>query len=157
MKLTPARALLAVILVFLAVLGGQRLLSAGQDLSKYQRVSPDAQGTVRIPVGDLENLEVRFYRFLNRGSQEVFFFVGRDEHGTVQVGFDAGESHHHLRRGFSFQDGWVTDNRCDSTSRLSTVNAGGGGCKPTPLRHEMVGDELVLQERDVLVGWRYFR
>jgi len=28
--------------------------------------------------------QVRFYRFLNRGNQEVRFFVGRDAQGTVQ-------------------------------------------------------------------------
>ena len=123
----------------------------------FERVRPDVNGQVRIGVGDLERMQVRFYRFLNAGNQEVQFLVGRDREGVVQVGFNANASHYKTRRGFSYHDGWIVDNKCETTTRLTAINEGGKGCKPAPLTHRVVGDELVLEETDILKGWRYFR
>jgi len=156
-KLRPIHGF-AIILAFAGGVLALELMSSGW-LSHpgYQRVSPDRDGMVRIDVSDLERNRVRFYRFLNTGNQEVKFLVGRDEHGVIQVGFDAGESHFKLGRGFSFQDGWIVDNKCETANRLSRVNEGGSGCMPTPVEHRVEGDTLVIAENDVLQGWRYFR
>ena len=120
-------------------------------------VMPDNQQTVRIDLSDLPNQDVRFYRFINSGNQEVEFLVGRDEHGTVHVAFNASENHYKLRRGFKFQDGWIVDKKCETSSRLSNVNQSNGLCKPVILEHRLVGDELILTEGQILQGWRYFR
>lgn len=123
----------------------------------YERVRPDADGQVVLDVSDLPPSEVRFYRFLNAGNQEVKFLVGRDRHGTIQVAFDASETHAQLGRGFRHEGDWMVDNKCDSAMRLENVNDGGRGCRPVPLRHRVEGDRVVLTEQDVLTGWRYFR
>ncbi len=125
--------------------------------ASFERVRPDAEGQVRIDLSELGHLEVRFFRFLNAGNQEVQFLVGRDRDGVVQVGFNANAGHYKTRRGFSYQDGWIIDNKCETTTRLSAINQGGKGCKPAALAHRVVGDELVLQEADILEGWRFFR
>lgn len=135
---------------------GVFLLAGGFGLAKHQRVSPDESGEVRIDVSDLDRSEVRFYRFLNRGNQEVKLLVGRDRHGVIQVGFDASESHARVGRGFRHEGDWVVDAKCDTASRLEEVNQGGGGCRPVPLEHRVEGEELVLLEQDVLRGWRLF-
>ena len=135
---------------------GVFLLAGGFGLSRHDRVSPDREGEVRIPVSDLEPSEVRFYRFLNRGNQEVKFLVGRDHTGTIQVGFDASETHARVGRGFRHEGDWLVDNKCDTASRLENVNQGGGGCRPVPLEHHLEGQELVLREADILKGWRLF-
>lgn len=132
------------------------ILSGGFGMAKHQRVSPDAEGVVHIDVSDLESSKVRFYRFLNRGNQEVKFFVGRDQHGTIHVAFDAGESHSVVGRGFRHEGDWVVDNKCDTAIRLEEVNRGGGGCRPVPLDHRIVGQQVVLDESDILAGWRLF-
>ena len=123
----------------------------------FERVRPDPDGVVRIDVKDLDRLQVRFFRFLNAGNQEVQFLVGRDRDGVLQVGFNSNANHYKTRRGFSYQDGWIVDNKCETTTRLSAINKGGRGCKPAPLAHTVVGDQLILQESDILTGWRYFR
>lgn len=132
------------------------LLAGGFGLSRHERVTPDAEGVVRIDVSDLDSGQVRFYRFLNRGNQEVKFLVGRDRHGVLQVGFDASETHARVGRGFRAEGDWVIDNKCDTASRLEEVNQGGGGCRPVPLEHRVAGDQLLLQESDILRGWRLF-
>lgn len=135
---------------------GVFLLAGGFGLSRHERVTPDANGEVRLDVSELEPSQVRFYRFLNRGNQEVKFLVGRDTSGTVQVGFDASETHARVGRGFRHDGDWLVDNKCDTASRLEKVNEGGGGCRPVPLEHHLEGEQLVLRESDILRGWRLF-
>ncbi|MDY7096352.1 MAG: Fe-S-containing protein [Acidobacteriota bacterium] len=156
-RLTPVTGIIFLLLFMGLYLGIQMAVESGFGRSRLERVRPDEQGLVRIDVGEFEPLEVRFYRFLNPANQEVEFLVGLDEHGVVQVGFNANEAHYKTRRGFSAQNGWIIDNKCETTTRLSTVNTGGGGCRPVAVTHRVVGDELQIREQDLLAGWRYFR
>ncbi len=157
MRLTPKSAILIVAGFTLLFLVGQSAVDAYLGRARLELVRPGQDGAVRIDVSDLERLDVRFFRFLNSGNQEVEFLVGRDENGIVQVGFNANDNHYKTRLGFSYQDGWIIDNKCDTNIRLSGINRGGGGCKPVPVRHQVVGDELIIREPDMLAGWRYFR
>ncbi|MCP3960224.1 MAG: DUF2318 domain-containing protein [bacterium] len=156
-RVTPVHALIVVAAFMAVILFANQLASGAFGGHRFERVRPGDDGMVRIAIGDLERLQVRFYRFLNSGNQEVRFLVGRDEEGVIQVGFDAGRSHQKVGRGFSYQDGWIVDNKCETTTRLSTLNDGGRGCRPIPLKHSVAGDELIITESDVLEGWRYFR
>ena len=147
-----------VVLVFVAaILVGELALEGRFGRSGFERVSPGSDGTVRIDVSDLSPQEVRFFRFLNSGNQEVKFFVGRDAAGQVQVGFDANEPCAKAKRGYRAEGEWLVCNKCDKSFRLAEVNAGGGGCKPVPLEHRVDGDDLVIAEADILKGWRLFR
>jgi uncharacterized membrane protein len=149
---------LFLILVFVgAILAADYALEGRLGQAGYERVSPGADGMVRISLADLAPNEVRFYRFLNPGNQEVKFLVGRDAAGHVQVGFDASETHAATGRGFRHEGEWVVDNKCGTAVRLAEVNRGGGGCRPVPLSHRVEGDRLVLAEADILSGWRLFR
>ena len=93
-----------VVLVFVgAILAAELALDGRFGGARYERVAPAADGLVRIGLEGLEPRQVRFYRFLNAGNQEVKFFVGRDSEGQVQVGFDASENHATTGRGFSHE------------------------------------------------------
>jgi len=136
-------------------LATERALSGNGNV--YIPVSPDAQGRVEVDVADLKPLQVRFYRFLNAGNQEVRFFVGRDESGAIQTAFDASENEYKLRRGFRSQNGWMVNNKCGISVRLDEVNQGVSGCAPVPVPFHLDGSKVVLAQSDVLDGWRFFR
>lgn len=155
-KFRPIHGILIVVL-FSGVVYGSNYLWHGRHEQSFERVAPDRNGQVLLDVGDLAKDEVRFYRFLNAANQEVRFFVGRDETGTVQVAFDANELCYKLKRGYRHEGEWVVCNKCDKSFRLAETNAGGGGCRPVPLDHRVEGDQLVLAESAILQGWRYFR
>jgi uncharacterized membrane protein len=125
--------------------------------SHYELVTPKPDGSMSLDLAGLKPNEVRFFRFLNRGNQEVRFFVAKDAQGVVQVAFDASETCAKTKRGFHHQGEWVVCNKCDKSFRLSGINAGGGGCNPVPLVHTVEGNQLRLAENDVLQGWRLFR
>jgi uncharacterized membrane protein len=125
--------------------------------SGFERVTPDRDGLVRISLDRLAAGQVKFFRFLNAGNQEVKFFAARDSDGIVQVAFDASEVCAKTKRGFRLQGEWMVCNKCDKSFRLAEINAGGGGCKPVPLEHRIEAGQLILAENDVLKGWRLFR
>jgi uncharacterized membrane protein len=156
-RFKPVHGVLIVLAVLGVVWGAQAALEERFNPSGFQQVSPAKDGTVRIDLADLKPRDVRFYRFLNSGNQEVRFLVGRDTQGHVQVGFDASETHGKAGRGFRHEGDWLVDNKCDTASRLMEVNKGAGGCRPVPLKHRVDGDQLVLAENDILEGWRLFR
>ena len=123
--------------------------------SDAQRVGPK-NGVVEVDVASLQPGQVRFFEFLNPGSQEVRFLVGRDRSGTLQVAFDAAENDFKRHLGFRQEGDWLVNNKCDTALKLEEINRGTSGCRPTPLKHRLVGQKLVLQEADILSGWRYF-
>ena len=155
-RFRPIHGLLLVVLAMSLILTADYALSGGHGQA-YERVSPDREGVVRLDVSDLETSRVRYYRFLNAGNQEVKFFVGRDENGTIQVAFDASETDYKRRRGFRHEGDWMVNNKCETATRLAEVNTGSGGCRPVSLKHQLSGNQLILKEADILAGWRFFR
>ncbi|HEY0512784.1 MAG TPA: Fe-S-containing protein [Thermoanaerobaculia bacterium] len=155
-RFKPVHGVLIVLLVWGAIWGAEVALEGRLNPSGFRQVMPE-RGAVRIDLASLKPQEVRFFRFLNSGNQEVRFFVGRDGTGQVQVAFDADEQCAKGKRGFRHEGEWMVCNKCDKAFRLNTVNSGGEGCTPIPLHHRVEGQELVLAESDILQGWRLFR
>ncbi|HYU33185.1 MAG TPA: Fe-S-containing protein [Thermoanaerobaculia bacterium] len=155
-RFKPVHGIVLVLLFVGVVLLAELAFEGKLASSQMQRVSPDRNGMVRISLAGLQPLQVRFYQFLNAGNQEVHFLVGRDPAGHVAVAFDASEDCAKNKRGFRPEGEWLVCNKCDKAFRLAEVNAGGGGCKPVPLEHQVDGDEVVIAEADILKGWRLF-
>jgi len=154
-KFRPVHGIALVLAVLAAVVGAQQLLSGNRN--RFERVTPDADGNVRIALAGFEPTDVRFYHFINRGNQEVRLLVGRDEQGQWLAAFDASDNDFKMNRGFHAADGWIVNNKCTTSFRLSEVNSHPSGCAPVPLAFRVEGDTMVLAEQEVLKGWRYFR
>lgn len=155
-RFRPAHGIALVAALSALVLGAQFVWEGGLTRPKYQRVSADREGMVRLDVSAVPASTVRFYRFLNSGNQEVKFLVARDAAGAFHTAFDASENDFKLRRGFRQDGDWIVNNKCDTTCRLEEISTG-GGCRPVPFRHRLEGTTLVVAEAVVLEGWRYFR
>jgi uncharacterized membrane protein len=154
-RFRPLHAVVIVTIVLGAMVGAERLLSG--NTNRYERVTSGRDGNVAIDTASMKPLEVRFFRFLNSGNQEVRFLVARDERGVLQVAFDASENDFKMKRGFHAEDGWIVNNKCSTSFHLAEINDQPSGCAPVPLAHRVDGDRLVLAENDILNGWRYFR
>jgi uncharacterized membrane protein len=157
LRFKPLHGVFLVVVFVAAVVVAELAIDGRLGGSHVERVSPGTDGQVHISLAGLGNQQVRFYRFLNAGNQEVKLFVGRDAGGGVQVAFDASETCAKTKRGFRHEGEWMVCNKCDKSFRLSGVNAGGGGCNPVPIPYRVIGNELILAENDVLRGWRLFR
>ena len=153
-RFRPIHGILIVLALMAATVAAERFL--GGDRARAERVSPSANGDVMIEIADLGPSEVHFYRFLNAGNQEVRFLVGRDPAGEVVVAFDASENDFKRKRGFRHEGEWLVNNKCDTATKLAEVTRGRGGCAPVPVAHRVEGTTVVLTERELLAGWRYF-
>ncbi len=155
-KVRPIHAMIGILFIASMVVVADYALDGGFR-GEFQRVSPDKNGQVVLEISDLESGDARFYRFLNYGNQEIKFFVARDLHGKIHTAFDANDICYKTKRGYRHQGEWVVCNKCDKAFEVVEISDGGGGCKPNPFPHQVQGDKLVLDERDILTGWRYFR
>lgn len=155
-RIKPVQAFTLVLAALCLLWGVEYWVSERQHQGEFVRVAPDNRGEVRIAVAEIAPRQVRFYRFLNSGNQEVKFFIGRDPLGHLQVAFDANETCAKGKRGYRPDGEWVVCNKCDKAFRLAEVNAGGGGCKPVPLEFQEEGTEVRLAEANILKGWRLF-
>jgi uncharacterized membrane protein len=156
MRLRPIHAVLIVLALVAGGVVANFAFENGFHGVRFTRVSPDANGTVRINVAAIGPDQVRFYRFLNAGNQEVKFFIARDHNGDLHVAFNASESHARVGRGFRQDGEWVIDNKCDTPTRITEIGAGHGGCSPVPLAYRAEGTTIVLAEDQILRGWRLF-
>ena len=155
MRVRPIHAIFVVGLFVGAVLVADWALDLRTRRSQTERVTPQ-NGVVEVDVAAIAPGQVRFYEFLNPGNQEVRFLVARDRAGAVQVAFDAAENDFKRKLGFRQEGDWLVNNKCETALKLEEINRGTSGCRPTPLKHRLVGQKLVLQEADILSGWRYF-
>ena len=156
-RFKPIHGILLVLVFMAALVVAQKAYEGDLKGEHYELVTPATDGSMSLDLSGLGPNQVRFFRFLNRGNQEVRFFVGKDGEGTVQVAFDASETCAKTKRGFHHQGEWVVCNKCDKAFKLTEINAGGGGCKPIPMAHRLEGNQLRLAENSVLEGWRLFR
>jgi len=156
-RFKPIHGILLVLVFMGALVFAQKAYEGDLKGERYELVTPGRDGGMTVDLSGLGPNQVRFFRFLNRGNQEVRFFVGKDGQGVTQVAFDASETCAKTKRGFHHQGEWVVCNKCDKAFKLTEINAGGGGCKPVPLAHQIAGNQLRLAENNVLEGWRLFR
>jgi uncharacterized membrane protein len=157
MRFRPLHGVIAVVLFATAVIVADLALDGRLGAPGYERVTAGPDGEVRVSLAGLGSQQVRFYHFLNPANQEVWFFVGRDAAGRVQVAFNASEVCAKRKRGFRREGEWIVCNQCDKSFHLADVNDGGGGCKPVPLRHQVVDGQVLIAQADVLAGWRPFK
>ena len=155
-RFRPIHGILLVLVFMAAVVVAQMAFEGQLKGTGYQLVTPGRDGQVNVDLSGMGPKQVRFFRFLNRGNQEVRFFVAKDGDGVVQVAFDASETCAKTKRGFHSQGEWVICNKCDKAFHLVGVNAGGEGCSPIPVRHQLAGTQLAIAETDILQGWRLF-
>lgn len=157
-RFRPIHGILLVLVVGALVMFAEFAYRGGFSAADFEPVAPDTSGQVRIQLTGLGQNQVRFFRFVNTGNQEVRFLVGRDKSNTIQVAFDANELCAKFpTSGYRHEGEWLVCNKCDKSFHLDKANDGGGGCNPVPLKHRVDGETLVLAENDILEGWRLFR
>lgn len=157
MRVRPWHLLLLILLVGGGIFLADHAVRGGFSAMSFEQVAPGADGTVAIDLSGLGPSQVRFFRFLNTGNQEVRFFVGRDPAGTVIAAFDANELCAKTKRGYRHEGDWMVCNKCDKAFKLAEVNADHGGCAPVALAHRVEGERIFLTENAILEGWRLFR
>jgi predicted regulator of Ras-like GTPase activity (Roadblock/LC7/MglB family) len=145
-RFRPIHGILLVALLMAAVLGAERLLSANRN--RYERVAPDPRGEVVVEVAALAPLQIRFFRFLNSGNQEVKFFVARDERGGLQVASRSGSGPRATGSCSPRRTSWAGGGTSGKCHTLHTFQGPQAFDPERPRTSPMPSAELVLYEEE---------
>lgn len=145
-----------VVLVLVAGAVGGWFLSAQKILGGHETVQAGQDGKLRFAAADFVDGKAKFYRF-EGGSGPVDFFIVRSQDGVIRTAFDTCDVCYRERKGYRQEGDDMVCNNCGQHFRTDMVNVVKGGCNPTPLVREQVGETVVIAADDIARGIEYFK
>lgn len=110
---------------------------------------------IMIPAADFTDSTARYYRY-NAGGKEVDFFMLRSSDGVIRAAFDACDVCFAAQKGYRQEGDFMVCNNCGQRFSSLRINEEKGGCNPSPLQRELIGDKVVIDFDDIAAGARYF-
>ncbi len=141
------------VLVVAVAAGGYLLLGQGAS-DGYAKVK-GYDGVVRIDLADVSDGQAHYFKFASsRG--EIKFFVVKSVDGVMRAAFDACDVCYREKKGYRQEGNMMVCNNCNMKFRTDRVNEVKGGCNPAPLSRKIEGQQLVINEQDIVNGAWYF-
>lgn len=123
--------------------------SSVKEGSRYELVK-DVNGEVKFPVSSFDDT-VKYFEY-----KGIRFFILKSNDGTIRAAFDACDVCYRSRRGYNQVEDFMQCNNCGQAFPEDKINVVLGGCNPSPLEREIIGDNLVIKVEDILNGQRFF-
>lgn len=121
--------------------------------TRYKRVTDD-NGLIKFPVSSFDdNVQYFEYKF---DDKLVKFFILKSNDGTIRAAFDACDVCFRAQRGYNQVGDYMQCNNCGMTFPEDKINVVLGGCNPSPLTREVVGDQLVINVESIALGKKFF-
>ena len=114
-----------------------------------------SEDVVEIAVSEISST-AKFYSFDSNGIK-INYFIVKGSDGEIRTAFDACDVCGG-RKGYRQQGNDMICNNCGryfDIDSIGTMNKG-GGCWPSYLRHEIKGDNIVIQKSELSTGRRFF-
>ncbi len=138
---------------FLSLLGGSFLFP----VSGIEGSSPATSAKeVTYPVKTFQDGKARFYEFQAGKGITIKYFILKSSDGVIRAAFDACDVCWPEGKGYQQKGDFMVCRNCGRRFASVRVNEVQGGCNPAPLRRAVVGDNLVIQVKDILEGASYF-
>jgi uncharacterized membrane protein len=112
-------------------------------------------GVFYVDDKDIGNNEVRFYSYAGAG-KTISFLVARGSSGEVKTAFDACQTCYTHKRGYSHEKECVICAHCGMPIKIDDLEKGEGNCVPVMIPHRLEGGRVLIDEKDVLAGEKYF-
>ncbi len=145
-------AALIIVIAFL-VIPSKKQEAKPDNNSRYKLVE-GKDGVVSFPVASFDdNVQYFEYRF---ETVTVSFFILKSNDGTIRAAFDACDVCYRSRRGYHQVGDHMQCNNCGQTFPEDKINVVLGGCNPSPLTREIIGDNLTIKIEDIAQGKRFF-
>ncbi len=123
--------------------------------ANFTAVAP-SDGAIHLPTADFDDGKAHFYT-LRDGGKEIDFFVVRSSDGVLRAALDSCDVCFPARKGYRQEGNEMVCNNCGQRFQSTKINVVSGGCNPVPLPRTVVGNELVIQQADVVgIGSGYF-
>jgi len=130
------------------------LLNGCAKSGKAERLTASG-GVVQIDAGQIPAGGLKFFSYL-AGGKEVLFFVVRTEGGEYKAALDACETCYTNRMGYRAEPGCVVCGYCGNRFSFNTMDNGLGGCRPIKLVTRRDGGRLLIDERELQDGAKWF-
>lgn len=148
-KFIGAMVLLSLLLVTTAALAWNFTVPA-------QEIRP-VNSTFGFPVSAFADGKAKHFVYKHSPSQWVRFFVVKSRDGVIRAAFDACDVCFRSKKGYVQRGNKMVCVNCGLQFRTDKINEIKGGCNPAPLRRTVNGAHLVISQRDVMSGLRYFQ
>ena len=114
-------------------------------------------GLFTYPLSLFDDGKARHFQYADAaGNVTVGYFILKSTDGVVRAAFDACDVCYREKKGYRQNSDSMVCNNCGQQFRTDLINEVKGGCNPAPLERLMDGKQLVIRERDILAGARYF-
>lgn len=112
-------------------------------------------GKVSIAVSDVSDGQAHYFKY-KAGDQPVSFFVLKSSDGVFRAALDACDVCFRALKGYRQEGDFMVCNNCNQRFESTMINVVNGGCNPAPLTRIVAGDQIVLHEKELIDGRRYF-
>ncbi len=151
-KLTVTTILLLLITVVLSGCSGSTS-SAGKNAGQ---ITP-ANGKLEIPVASINDGKAHHFKVKSDDGTMVTFFVLKSADGILRAAIDACDVCYRSGLGYYQEGDNMVCKNCGQKFASNKINVIKGGCNPAPLNRTVVGDQLVIQMRDIDMNSRYMK
>ncbi|MHB8764188.1 MAG: Fe-S-containing protein [Deferrisomatales bacterium] len=140
------------------VIGGGVFLLGSQE----QSLPPAAQATpaqvteLTHPLNLFADGQSRFFEHQTPEGLTLRYFVLKSSDGTIRSALDACDSCWPAGKGYRQDGDEMVCQNCRMRFPSVKIMEVKGGCNPAPLRHEIRGEQVVIQVQDLLAGGGYF-
>ena len=108
------------------------------------------------PVKLFEDGRARHFQLDTKDGLSIKYFVLKSADGIIRAAFDACDVCWASGKGYSQAGDDMVCRNCGKRFASVKVNEIRGGCNPAPLKRQVVGENLVIEVKDILEGWQYF-
>jgi uncharacterized membrane protein len=137
--------------VLLILVGIGFFMSTGKSPQAVARANQ-----ITHPVKIFEDGKARHFQIDMEDGLSIKYFVVKSSDGVIRAAFDACDVCWASGKGY-YQDGdYMVCRNCGKRFASVKVNEVRGGCNPAPLERQVVGENLVIQVKDILDGRQYF-
>lgn len=111
---------------------------------------------VSHPVQLFADGKARHFQFETKDGQTIRYFALKSSDGIIRAAFDACDVCWPAGKGYYQEGDFMVCRNCGRRFASVKVNEVKGGCNPAPLKREVLGENLVIQVKDILEGRQYF-
>jgi uncharacterized membrane protein len=122
---------------------------------KYEKVKANGD-VVTISAAKLSDGKAHFYKYTD-GGKEIAFFAVKAQDGSIKVAFDACDACYQAKKGYEQQGDKMNCKNCNMKFAISRLGPNAtGGCNPGYLPHQLKGNSISINVKDLKGGAGYF-
>lgn len=112
-------------------------------------------GKIAIGLSEVDDGQAHYFKY-RAGNRTVSFFLLQSNDGVIRAAFDACDVCFKALKGYRQEGDEMVCNNCNQRFQSNMINVVKGGCNPAPLTRNIVDGNVVLHERELIDGLRYF-